>query len=636
MDFFNNQNDNSKTNEDLLDQVMAQHKKREEKHNIKKGYLLSKNVGPVSNPYEKEKVNNATLKNATPSQFAQNEPMYVVGGKKFSNRPKVESSAKGKMVRLAIIFAVLAVLITAAALAVFFLDVHKIKFVCGNMEGITIYNEKREELEELSLRLNESTKFKVVLDSKYSNSDIEVMYNNVEIKPDIDGYYTIKYTGESDEIRIIGVMENQYTITTRAYDGLKFYTKDSNGAWSKDITNQDIKSVYNDKIQFKVYDTIKQQYILPPYSCVYMDDMLITAVEDVYEVVYTKDCKISAYNSSPFDCFNISAVYDSNNPNSITGYNLTGVSVKGQELPVLALPTVYNGLPVTYKFSYHNYYPQIKELIIDARYIKNYTMFEQFNDLEKITVKESEDSGLYSQDGILYNKENGTNKVQLIKCPSGYGKELSEGERILSINPDEICTGAFARLNYIKTISMGNKVAKINPLAFRSEGYQSESYSFVFVDNTSFKVENNIIYSYDGTTIISAQFATGEFHVPNGMVVAPNAFTYSSITKLVFDGNATIMNQGVAMILSLTEIVYPKNTESIAINEMLGNAKVKIIDLDNTVGVVAIEELAFIEWTGVEQIIVPHDLYDDYLVEYANATFVDLFVQGEDDNVIHT
>ena len=72
MDFFNNQNDNSKTNEDLLDQVMAQHKKREEKHNIKKGYLLSKNVGPVSNPYEKEKVNNATLKNATPSQFAQN------------------------------------------------------------------------------------------------------------------------------------------------------------------------------------------------------------------------------------------------------------------------------------------------------------------------------------------------------------------------------------------------------------------------------------------------------------------------------------------------------------------------------------------------------------------------------------
>ena len=640
MDFFDNQDDNSKTNEVLLDQVMAQHKKREDKHNIKKGYLLSRKVGPVSNPYAKDE---GTIKNDNPSPPRQlSEPLFVVGNKKYSNKPNTRKESTEVVKKIIVVLAVLVIILTAILVTIFFMDVHTIDFVCGNMGGITIYDKNRTELDSLSLRLNQSASFKIELKQNYTDSEIQVLYNNVEIKPDKDGFYTVKYTGEGGEIRIMGVMENQYTVTTKGYGDLKIYTQDTNGAFSKDITDVGITKAVNEKIQFKVYDTKKSQYVKAPYASVYLDDKLLTATNDIFEATFTKNCKLNVYNFSPFEYFTFSPVYDPNNANSIIGYNLINVTQLGLQSPVLALPTVYNGLPVTYTLNGNDYYPEIKELIVNANMITNYEMFDMFSDLEKIVVIEHQDSGLYSQDGLLYNRVvtpstvagvDDVVKVQLIKCPSGYGKDLAEGARILAINPDEICEGTFYKINYLKTISMGDKVVRIEPLAFFKDGV-GQKYSFVFNNNTHFKVENNVIYSASGDIIVAAQFAEGEFVVPNGAVLEDCALRYSSITKLVFEGEATIPLQSFTGMRQLTEIVMPKNLVYLGVLEFFDCKNLKILNLENVEIMPEINPNALLFLEKLEKIVVPYDMYDEYLTEYASAPFIDLIIQGENDDAI--
>ena len=75
---------------------------------------------------------------------------------------------------------------------------------------------------------------------------------------------------------------------------------------------------------------------------------------------------------------------------------------------------------------------------------------------------------------------------------------------------------------------MGDKVVRIEPLAFFKDGV-GQKYSFVFNNNTHFKVENNVIYSASGDIIVAAQFAEGEFVVQNGAVLEDCAFRNSAI-----------------------------------------------------------------------------------------------------------
>ena len=96
MDFFNNEQDNSKRNEQLLDIIMEEHKRREKKHNINKGYLLNKRTGKVSNPFErnaeleKENVNSddRDFKHAPVDGNTSKEPLFVVKGGTYHNNKK--------------------------------------------------------------------------------------------------------------------------------------------------------------------------------------------------------------------------------------------------------------------------------------------------------------------------------------------------------------------------------------------------------------------------------------------------------------------------------------------------------------------------------------------------------------------
>lgn len=633
MDFFNNQDDNTKLNEALLDQVMEEHKRREEKQNIKKGYLLSKSVSPVNKPHETN--NGSVLKNENTSQIRQtSEPLFVVGGKKYSNNPKTLRDSKPKIKRLVLAFIVGAIVVASIFIAAFLMDTHKITFVCGNIEGVIIYDDNNKAVNELTTRMYEEVKFKIELKANYSQSDIQVFYSNVERQKDADGFYKIKYVGESDEIRIMGVMQNKHAITLKAYNSLKIYTKDDTGAWSKDISNTSVSDFLDAKLRFKVYDTQKKEYAQTTYVSVYADNQLITPNDGVYEVTYTKNINISAYVGSPFECFKITDMFDPANQNSIIGYRITGLTSLGEQTPVLCLPTVRNGLPVTYSFVANGPDITVQELVVNAGAIKDYSMFNWFDDLQKITVIPNPDSSLYSENGILYNKvvtppavegESETTTIELVRCPNGYGKWLNEGERIVTANPDVICENAFYKLNYIKTINLGANVKTIKPLAFKG-GNASETYAFNIVEeNPNFKVVDNVIYSKDGSVIISAQQKTGEFHVENGKKVSANAFTYGSITKLVFDGEAEIEYQGIAAMGLLQEIVLPSNLTVLSALDLFGNFSLKTINLSNISTVITINEWATVGCDALETIIVPDDLFETYKTTYSETNLADLF-----------
>ena len=332
-------------------------------------------------------------------------------------------------------------------------------------------------------------------------------------------------------------------------------------------------------------------------------------------------------------------ILDPSNQNSIIGYKITGITELGEQTPVLSLPSIKNGLPVTYSFVANGPDITVQELIIDAGSIKDYSMFNWFDDLQKITVIPNQDSTLYSENGILYNKvvtppsvdgESETTTIELVRCPNGYGKSLNEGERVISINPDVICENAFYKLNYIKTINIGANVKVIEPLAFKG-GNASETYAFnVDEENQNFKVVDNVIYSKDESVIVSAQQKTGEFHVENGKKVAANAFSYGGITKLVFDGEAEIEYQGLAVMGLLQEIVLPSNMTELSALDLFGNFSLKTINLQNITSVVTINEWATLGCDELESIVVPDDLLEQYKTTYAETSLLNLFKKASE------
>lgn len=630
MDFFDNQ-DNSKQNEILLDKIMEQQKKREEKYNRNKGHLANRKVGAVTNPNEKTSNQNTNPnKPVNPATSQNNKPQFVVGtGKKYSNNPKPAKASNKKFWKIMFGLFVGFILIAAVFVAVFLLNSHTLKFVCGNIEGVTIYDKNNKQIEDITLRLYKSATFRIELNPDYSNSKVQVFYNNVELEKDEQGYYTVKYSGESEEIRIMGVMENEYALTFTPYSTLKFYAKNESN-WTKDISDSEVSGMLNDKIQFKIFDTDRQSFVVSPYICVYADDQLLDDNNGVYEVCYTNNITVTAYNSSPFECFTMASVIDNEN---VVGYEITNITEIGENTQILSLPNVYKGLPVTYKLSGFDYFPTIKELIFHDGSISNYRIFEQFNDLQCITVINDEEDSLFSQDGILYIKvagEGGIKTTKLVKCPSGYGKTLNQGERVVNINADVICSEAFARLNYIKTVIIGANVKTIEYLAFKSEN-TPEIYSFIVdSNNNNFKVIDNVIYTKDGLTIVSAQFAEDEFVVADNITIAPCAFAFSKIKKLVFEGKATIQQEGLSMMEDVEAIVMPSNLQCLGNSLMLGNSSLKCIILSQTTSIVQIDEFTMLDWSNVEDIVVPDNLYDSYVTTYANSDFADLFVRASE------
>lgn len=638
MDFFNNEQDNSKRNEELLDIIMEEQKRREKKHNIKTGYLLNKRTGKVSNPFERDpkleednsKNDDRDFKHAPVNSGATGEPAFVVkGGTYHSNKKKLSK----KSIITIISFAVALVLIAAVVFCcVYFLSEHKINIVCGNRQGITLVDSKNKEINEISLRLNEEISFKIVINENYSNSNVEVWYNNKKLEPNKDGYYTIKCFGDPADLRIMGVVENDYSITFDNGNGYNYYANAESGV--VDLLNGQTKTnFFGNTLSFKVLDK-NSNIVKQPYIAVYSNNTLLTPNEfGVFEVKFDNDQNITLKDHSPYEYFKI----EEETVEDTTTYTITGLTEMGLKSKVLVLPSEYNDEELEYNFVGLNYYPNVEEIILPYGSLLNPINYNYFNDLQKITISENStvNDGYYTENGLLYlttevvsyaeGERQTQTLTQLVKCPDGYGKTLNEGERIVSVNPDEICSYAFNKLNYIKTIEIGSNTFSIQPLALKSTN-SSNTYTINFNNNTHFKVVNNIIYSYDESEIVAAPFYSGELTIPSGKTILENAFAFSGVTSLKFESTATLSSGALSLMEELKTIVMPSNVSELTTNMLFGNISLETIDLRNVSGVITISNNTIENWLIVKNIVVADEQLENYLTTYADAPFVNMFI----------
>lgn len=651
MDFFNNQGNNSKDNEVLLDAIMQEQKKREKKHNISKGYLLNKKVGMVSNPFD-DKLSNVEAQEIKaeardfkhkPVDTSNGQPLFVVGGRYKS---KKQMSKKAKVTIL--VASLLAVIMVVAAFcAVFFLSKHKFDIVCGNMEGIAIYDKDNKEIDSIALRMYESFTFKVAVKENYSNSKIEVWYNDKQLIADKNGFYTIKFVGETTTLRVMGVVENDYNVVFDSNSSFNYVLTKADG--SKENLNGKTKTnFYGNKLEFTLFDAASGLTLPQHVACVYDNGTLLTPNSNgVYTLSYNKHHNIIGYYHSPFEYFDFEAVFNQDAPDSVASYKLVKLSEIGRNQTIISLPKEYNGVPVSYDFNSKDAMcSTTAEIIVFANSPLNSAMFDNFTDLQKITVKDATpiSAGFYSENGLLYQNQetalidgdarivNHTNV--LVKVPMGIGKNLAVGERVWSINPDMIAEGAIYRLNYVRTLNIGEKTSYISPLAFKGTSIGSE-YNYTIninENNTHYVAENNVIYSADKKQIVSAQFASGEFVVADNTVVLDNAFSYSEITTLKFAGRATLAESAMQNMRDVTKIVMPSNIGSIKLGMLFGCDKLVTIDLTNVTGTITIDEMAAdlgAGWSNIKIVIVDANI-NAYRTAFAGTALENCFVAASE------
>ncbi len=641
MDFFNNQGDNSKQNEELLDAIMEQQKKRESKHNIQKGYLLNKSVGKVSNPFDE----NNKLEDDEPEgedrefehrPIDDNKPMFMVGSK-YSAKKRLSPKAK-KAIIISSIMSFIMVL--AAFCMVFFLTKHDFEIVCSSREGIMLVDERGKEIENISLRMYESIKFKVEVKPSYSNSNVEVWYNDKILTgtsaQDKYGFYTIKYTGETNKLRITGVVENDYDITFDNNTNFNYRVVKSDGKtdWydGKTFTN-----FYGNKIVFTLYDVANAQVLPQHLACVYDNGVLLNPnANNEYEINYDKDHNLVSYFHSPFEWFKINKVYKEDDANVLERVEVFGLTDLGQTKKVVKLPVKQGVHDLTYNFPNNDLYniQNVTEVIVANGINFNVNMFDRFVDLEKITVSNpsSNPNTYYTENGLLYYRAeqatiSGLDRTvtvtnNLVKVPMAVGKNLGVGERILTINPDVIVEGAIHTLKYIKTIRIGEQVSVIEPISLRGMGVND--YAVEFVGNTNFTINNGIIYNAAGA-IVNAQMASGDVVLPSGIVIANHAFAYSKVKTIEFEGTA-VLGEGVFAAMSdLERVVLNSNIGTIGGGLFSQSKTDVVIDLRNVTGVITIDEQAVLFWDQVKIVVIDANL-EAYRTQNSTKLFADCFV----------
>lgn len=637
MEFFDKQKDNSKQNEMLLDAIMEKQRQREKKYNVDKGFLLRKNE-KVNNPYGRPLNNNQGNANVD-----NREPMFVVGPNKKHKTKKSGKKLGFLQIFMIVIFCLIG--ITGIFCSAFFLSRHNIEIVCGNMDGIIITDKKGKKITKLSPRLNEIIEFKIELTPEYSDSDIQVVYGKTELISDVYKIYTFKYTGEDDTIRIMGVVKNKYNIEFTNDNYFSFKVQDNNDEWNTTINGKTINDFYDETLKFKVYSESKQKFVTEPYVSVYVDKNWCQANENgEYEINFLSNQQVTIVNGSPIEYFKYDEILKSNG--TLDYYRVKGLTEIGNTQKTLVFPSSFYGVQIHYNFSYSEFYNNVTEITIpDSIYINdtnNYVsfcdQFDYFQNLEYINVDSYTPyiikNRLISINGILYYHRilfGTNNSYYLLKCPTSYGKSLPEGQRVLNINPDTISTRAFNRIDYIRTIIIGNKLSKIDTYAFKYTN--AGNYDIVFNNNTNFKIVNNVIYTYDGTTIVTAPFASGVFHVADGMKVLDNAFSNSNITSLIFDGTATLYNSSIADMVKVKNIVFPSNFEEILVETFGRYSQVEVLDFRNISLGVKISDyiLSYMGWDSVKSIVVPDSLYDDYKTKYnGKEAFVNKFISVTD------
>ncbi len=642
--YFNNQNNKSKQNEELLDEIMVQQKKRDEK-NINKGYLLKNNKKEVSVFKQAEvQADDDKVTNIFVAENYQTtnrgEPMFVIDKKNASKKFKgttankttnnyynnTKTSKKAFNYKKLGIF-VLSVLLfllafATVAVAIIFTEKHDVKITCGYFDGITIKNEKNEDVNEIKLKLNESFKFKVVVNEGYEiNSQVLVTFNEIKLTVDKNGFYTIKNTNNVLNLHIGGIRPNEFGIKL---ENNNYYLRDRDN----NVLNIDNKIfATNDILNFRVVNSVGDNFETNTF-CVYYNDVLQTAGKDrFYSIKLNKAGTIKVLPHSPYEFFNI---IETKKDDKIT-YSITALTELGASQEKIYFPDKFLDAELEINVDEKLNYPNVKVVGVpnSATYI-NQKNFNAFINLEKFEVFSCYKLGTL---GVL---KNGALVVKLLEKNLGVSKETifvyaipqsmpqtklefskTGGETTLTcFNFTKNC---FYNLNTIKEVIINSDevVLPNNGLSDLENKNQiifkitSKNYKSLKDGKTILKADKNNNF----TILYSVPFWVGKYIVPKGVTkIEACAFANTKITEFDFSETTSLElnNNAFEKLKELTKIKLPSFINKIPDNCFNDCVKLESVDLTALTSSISISTSAFEGCANGLKIAVKTDLLEDF------------------------
>ena len=151
-------------------------------------------------------------------------------------------------------------------------------------------------------------------------------------------------------------------------------------------------------------------------------------------------------------------------------------------------------------------------------------------------------------------------------------KELTIGKNVTNMSGGQ----TFRNCSNLKTVTLKTESTKISFVAFSGTGANFTEIN-VNEDNKTYKVEDNILYSKDGTILyLVPKGRKGELIIPEG-VTTINSYAFSGSSKIekviISDTVVTINNMAFDGNSAIKEIVIGKNVVNINGNQTFRNCK---------------------------------------------------------------
>lgn len=657
--FFNNKNNKVNENEELLDEIMEQQKKRDDKI-APKGYLLKDDKKEVS-VFKQADVQNDD-DNVTNIFVAENyqpqdrgEPMFIIDdnktSKKFKGKGTTSSNAtyrnvnskkklsKHKKLGIFILSCFLFVIaFVGIAAAIIFTENHYVKITCGYLDGVTLTNANDEVIENINLKLNKSFRFHILVNDGYKNdSVVTVTFNDLEVKPDVFGFYTIKNTNNVLNLHIGGIRPDKLTLNLE--DNGYFIRDRDNQVVS--LENKEFKT--NDILTFRVVNNDGDNIETNTFS-VYYNNTLQTAGSDrFYNVKLNKTGKIQILPHSAYEFFDFSSTL-------IEGkivYNIIGLTSLGETQEKIYFPDKYNGAKVYIKVDEKLNYPAIKCVGIpkSADYVEPQN-FNAFIYLESFEVFNCYESGvLTTENGMLVSNlyENAlgskklTKKIYVIPQSLNLKKlefiknEQSGGRKqIYSFNKN-----CFYNLNNVKEVTITADDVIFADAGFN--GLQNKNAIKFNITSKSYKTTEDgktILKADDGgnyTILFGVPYYDSKYVIPEGVTkIGENAFAYTKITEFDFSKvtSLSLSKNAFAKLLEVTSIKLPSFVTSILDNCFLECVKLETVDLTELSAAISVSTSAFEGCYNLDiKILVKSELLDAF--KTANPNIESMFTTLE-------
>lgn len=237
-----------------------------------------------------------------------------------------------------------------------------------------------------------------------------------------------------------------------------------------------------------------------------------------------------------------------------------------------------------------------------------------------VTLRESLFSYYSGSDGIhIYQYDGNDSNMKKLEIPESLDGEpvvslenkfisgmRSVEEVVLPSKLKYIGNYAFSGCTSLKKLVIPSEVNEIEGSAF-TECYSLKEGFAVAADNSSYIIENNILYSKDKTVLHSAPSVSGAVTVPSFVTkIGDSAFYYNNgITSIVIPSSVkTIGYQGICDCSALTSVVIEgSNLEAIEKLAFAGNVKMKDFTLPSSL--VTIGDYAFTDCLALKTVNIP-------------------------------